>query len=43
MLKFPPIDVFIFGLHLVANMISFGLAIQLYVVTGKTKISKTLQ
>jgi len=43
MLKFPPNDVFIFGLHLVPNMRSFGLPIQFYLVTGKTKFSKTLQ
>jgi len=40
MLKFPPNDVFIFGLLLVPNMISFGLAIQFHLVTGKTKFSK---
>jgi hypothetical protein len=39
MLKFPPNDVFIFGLHLVPNMISFGLAIQFYLV-WKDKIFK---
>jgi len=39
MLKFPPNDVFIFGLHLVPNMRSFGLPIQFYLVTGKTNFS----